>query len=206
VLTISAELHARVLMPFTCYTGDLDEGMRVVQPIKNQRPAADLIGPMPYLAQQTLLDPAFPKGLRYYAKSDFLEGLTDEVIDAVVRYGTTMTSPLTSVTLQHYGGEVGHLPNDATAFSQRDRTMNLFTVTAWTDPEEDERHIAWTREFFEAIRPYSRGAYLNFLGADEDQRLRSACRPEAYERLVALKNKYDPTNLFRHNTNISPAP
>ena len=109
-------------------------------------------------------------------------------------------------TLQHYGGAVSRLPDDATAFSQRDRTMNLFTVTSWTDPAEDERHIARTREFFDAIRPFSRGSYLNFIGADDDQQVRSAYSPQAYQRLVALKNKYDPTNLFRHNTNINPAP
>jgi FAD/FMN-containing dehydrogenase len=187
-----------------CYAGDLEAGMRAVQPIKDLAPAVDVIGPMPYLAQQTLIDAANAHGMRYYLKNQYMDELSDAAINVMLDSAATLTSPFTQITFQHYQGAVSRLPTDATAYSHRDAKFIFFTVAEWTDPAEDATHIAWTRNFAEGMRPFSRGAYINFLGADEDDRLRSAYSPETYSRLAALKAKYDPDNVFHLNANIRP--
>jgi hypothetical protein len=188
-----------------CYSGDLEEGMRAVQPIKDLAPAVDVIGPMPYLAQQTMLDAANAHGMRYYLKNGYVDELSDDAIDALVANAATMTSPFSQITFQHYQGAVSRLPADSTAYSHRNAKFIFFTIAEWVDPAEDEVHVAWTRGFAQAMHPFLHGAYVNFLGADEDDRIRSAYGDETYNRLAALKAKYDPENLFALNANIKPA-
>jgi FAD/FMN-containing dehydrogenase len=190
----------------TCYAGDIEEGMQVVQPIKAfGPPGADLIGPMPYLAHQALLDPILPAGLRYYIKSVFLDELTDEGIDTLIDHAGRMTSPLSLVTLQHYGGAVSGIPSDATAYSYRNAQFAVTMGAAWTQPDEEDRHVAWSRDFYAAMLPQSHGVYMNFMGMGEgEDRVRAAYGEATYDRLVALKNRYDPANVFRVNHNIRP--
>ncbi|HZU14743.1 MAG TPA: FAD-binding oxidoreductase [Chloroflexota bacterium] len=187
-----------------CYAGDLDEGLRAVQPIKDLAPAADVIGPIPYLAQQTLLDAVYPHGHRYYTRTDFLDGLSDEGIEILTAAADAMSAPFSTITFQHYLGAVNALPADATAYSHRDAKFTIFTLAQWASAADDAENIGWCRRLAEAMRPYSRGAYVNFLGADETDRLRAAYRPETLERLQTLKRTYDPQNLFRLNLNINP--
>jgi FAD/FMN-containing dehydrogenase len=189
-----------------CYSGDIEEGMRVVQPIKELgTPGADLIGPMPYAVHQTLLDPILPPGLRYYVKSVVLDELDHAHVGRLIEHAGSMSSPLSLVTLQHYRGAVSRVDPDATAYSYRNAGFAVTMGAAWIDAREDHTHIAWSRDFYAAMLPLSHGVYVNFMGMGEgEDRVRAAYGEKTYERLVALKNKYDPTNLFRVNHNIRP--
>lgn len=204
---LPASMHGVPLVALgVCYAGDVEEGMRVVQPIKEfGPPGADLIGPMPYQVHQTLLDPILPPGLRYYVKSVFLDELEDDAIDTLIDRAGRMTSPLSLATLQHYRGAVSRVDSDATAYSYRNAAFAVTLGAAWTDASEDDTHVAWSRDFYTAMLPLSHGVYMNFMGMGEgEDRVRAAYGEKTYERLVALKNRYDPTNLFRVNHNIRP--
>lgn len=189
-----------------CSTGDIEEGMRTVQPIKEfGPPGADLIGPMPYEVHQGILDPILPAGLRYYVKSVFLDELGDDAIRDLIDQAGRMTSPLSLATLQQYGGAVSRVDPDATAYAYRNAKFAVTMGAAWTDPKEDETHIGWSRDFYTTMLPLSHGVYVNFMGMGEgEDRVRAAYGEKTYERLVAIKNEYDPTNLFRVNHNIRP--
>jgi FAD/FMN-containing dehydrogenase len=159
---------------------------------------------MPYTAVQRLFDPAVPFGLQYYQKYDHLSGLDDDVIELIVRHAAAVTSPLSAVLIFPLGGAVSRVQENDTAFGVRDAPYGFIFLSAWTDPRESERHIQWTRKFWTAMRPFARGAYVNELGDEGEDRVREAYTPATYERLVALKNKCDPTNLLRLNQNIKP--
>lgn len=189
-----------------CYAGDLDEGMRAVAPIKALAPAVDLLGPIPYVVQQTLIDEPNAPGQRYYVKTEYLDALPDGAIDTLLAHAASMTSPHTQITFQHYGGgAIAQRSEGETAYRHRDAKFIFFAITAWHSADEDDTHIAWTRQFGTAMKPFARGdAYVNFLGADDADRVKAAYPAESYDRLVALKAKYDPENLFRLNLNIPP--
>ena len=160
---------------------------------------------MPYIGVQQLFDAAAPFGLhQVYLKSDHLAGLSDEVIDTFVTHTTAVTSPLSVVVLFPLGGAVSRVGEHDTAFGHRDAAYDYVIYSMWTDPLESERHIRWTRDFWTAMQPFSVGVYVNELGNEGEDRVRAAYPSATYERLVALKNKYDPTNLFRLNQNIKP--
>ena len=190
-----------------CYAGDLEEGMRAVAPIKELAPTVDVLGPMPYLALQTMIDEPNAPGQRFYVKTEYMDTLSDEAIDVLIANAETMSSPFTQITFQHYGGgAIGRRPAGATAFNHRDAKFIFFVIGVWHSPAEDDVHIAWTRQFAAAMHPFSRGdAYVNFLGADDADRIKAAYPAETYDRLATLKAKYDPDNLFHLNTNITPA-
>jgi FAD/FMN-containing dehydrogenase len=200
------ELHGqRLVSVAVVYAGDVEDGMRVVQPIKDfGPPAADVIGPIPYVAHQQLFDWIFPAGNRYYIKSELVDELSDGFIDAFVPRATNPSSPLSLSTIQHYGGVVARRAADATAYGHREANYAITLGPGWTDPAEDDMHIAWVREFFDAMQPFAHGVYVNFLSQEDTDRVRAAYAPEIYDRLQALKRKYDPTNLFRVNHNIAP--
>lgn len=188
-----------------CYAGPVEEGQRAVEPLKVfGPPAVDLIGPMPYTAVQQLFDAGVPPGLQVYLKSEHLADLSDAVTDTLLAHTATITSPLTSVALFPLGGAVARVPNDATAFSFRDVAYDYIIFSMWDDPAESERHIAWTREFAAAMERFSVGVYVNEMMNEGEARVRAAYKPATYDRLVALKNRYDPTNLLRMNQNIKP--
>jgi FAD/FMN-containing dehydrogenase len=189
-----------------CYAGSIEEGERVVRPIKEfGTPVVDLIGPKPYIQHQKLFDAANPPGRQYYWKSDYLPGLSDEAIETGITYARRLSSPLTVILIFQLGGAISRIAESATAASHRDAAYVLNIQSSWLEPKEAVQHIQWTREFWMAMRPYSTGGvYMNFLTADEgEERIRAAYGTN-YERLVALKNTYDPTNLFRMNQNITP--
>jgi FAD/FMN-containing dehydrogenase len=189
-----------------CWSGDLVEGERMVRPVKTfGPPAADVIGPMPYVALQSMLDAGAPAGLHNYWKAAFLATLTDPAVDLFVEHSARMRSPLSQVHLQLLGGAVARVPADATAFAHRDAAYVANIVGMWSDPSEQEMHTSWVRAFASALEPHTTGgAYVNFLGDEGDARVRAAYGPKTYARLVDVKTKYDPANAFRLNQNIPP--
>jgi FAD/FMN-containing dehydrogenase len=189
-----------------CYAGPADAGERIVQPLREfGPPLEDAVRIMPYPELQTMLDAGAPPGQMNYWKSSYLKPLSNEAIEVLANHAGTTTSPLTQVHLQHMEGMVGWVSEDAMAFSHRDAWCALNIVTKWEDPQDSEKHIQWTREFEIAMRPFSTGGvYVNFLGEEGEDRIRAAYGTAKYDRLVALKNKYDPKNFFRLNQNIKP--
>jgi FAD/FMN-containing dehydrogenase len=160
---------------------------------------------MPYSAAQTMIDALYPPGFRHYWKAQYLPGVAERLIDTIVDPFADVPSPLTQVILEHNGdGAVNRVAADATAFGYRDHSYILIVMSAWPDPAEDERNVAWTRDLYESLQPYARhGVYVNYLGEEGGERVREAYGAN-YERLVALKRRYDPANFFRLNQNIVP--
>ncbi len=188
-----------------CYSGPLPEGQRVVQPLKDfGSPALDLCVPKPYLVHQKMLDPSFRHGNWYYVRSCDVAGLADGVIDVMVDYGQQITSPVTSVALWQMGGAVARVDDSATAFNGRHAgfTFNINGNSETADGFEDQRQ--WARRYWDALAPHHTSVYVNFLMEEGEERIRQAYGAEKYDRLKALKRKYDPTNFFRLNQNISP--
>jgi FAD/FMN-containing dehydrogenase len=191
-----------------CYVGPIEDGLQAITPITRQlgEPAVNLIGPMPYEALQQMIDPGNPHGWHYYSKGLQLAELADDAIAVLVEAGNSRTSPTSIIPMFVAGGAVSRVSPRETAFAHRDARFVLDCVAIWQDPTEAERHIAWARRSFETLRPYAApGVYVNFVGSDGEDRIRAAYPPETYKRLAALKNVYDPGNLFRLNHNIKPA-
>jgi hypothetical protein len=189
-----------------CYTGDLAEGRRIVQPIKSfGPPAVDLIGPMPYQALQSMMDPGAPAGMQNYWKAFSLAELSDAAIDLLVAHASRRRSPLSQVHLHHLGGAVARVPKEATAYTHRGAAFAINILGVWSDPAETETDTPWVRELADAMAPHtSAGVYVNFLGNEGEERVRAAYGDETYARLVEVKTRLDPTNLFHLNQNIRP--
>jgi FAD/FMN-containing dehydrogenase len=189
-----------------CDCGDPETAAERLRPLREYGPPlADMIGPVPYPQHQTIMDEAFPSGLNVYWRSHFLTSLNDEVIDILLEHFAGMTSPLSAILLEHFGGAVSRVGPDETAFPHRAAEYNLAIIARWTDPTGADAHIAWTRQLHEALRPHSSGVYVNYLGEEGEDRVREAYSAAQYERLAALKRRYDPTNFFRLNQNIRPS-
>jgi len=207
---ITAPDGAPVLALVFVYNGDLDEGAQMLQPMRAfGPPMIDTLGPMPYRQVQTMFDEGAPPGLRNYWKSSFLERLPDEAIDALVACRASMPSPNSKLFIECFGGSMARIGRDETAFAHRDVPYNFLILGAWEKAEDDDANIAWARETWQALQPYaSEGVYVNYLGQKADEgaeRVRASYGQAKYDRLVALKTKYDPNNLFRMNQNIKPA-
>jgi len=204
---IPEKLHGTTVVAFImCYSGPIEEGEQVVEPLREfGDPLADLVGPMPFTGLQQLFDEDFKAGARNYWKSQLVEPLPDEAIDIVVDRAKTQPTPSSDIVLEHLGGAIARIAPDATAFRHRDAAFSLNVFPRWTDPEKDEAHISWAQEFMDAIAPFaSDGVAVNFLSQEGDERVKAAYGAN-YERLVTLKNKYDPENLFQMNQNIEPS-
>jgi FAD/FMN-containing dehydrogenase len=202
------EVHGKpIVMVGACYAGSPDAGAEVVRPLKAfGRPIVDLLEPKPYTALQSMFDPMVPHGWHRYWKSVELPPLTDSAIDTLIEQASGFTSPKSYCIVFQLGGALGRVAPGETAFGQRGATHNVNVNAVWTpeDPDAD-RHIAWARGFFEAMQPHAGdGVYLNFLGEEGAGRVRQAFGAGNYERLVELKRRYDPTNIFRFNQNIPP--
>ena len=199
------ELHGKpVILVLACYIGPLEEGDRVLQRLREfGTPAADTLGPHLFTAHQSILDANFPAGRNYYWKSEDLPPLSDAAIDTIVAHAENITSPYSAVGLFQLGGAAGRVPEDACAYSHRNARHALNISASWTG-EDSDKHIAWARDFDTAMQPYTLGVYVNFLSNEGQDRVKAAYGPQKYDRLVALKRKYDPTNFFRVNQNIQP--
>jgi FAD/FMN-containing dehydrogenase len=201
---VPAELQGKPVVGIIfAWVGDPDEGLELVAPFKEAGPAFDLVGPMPYLALEGMLDGFAPYGVRNYWRGDHLRELSDGAIDAYTANPPTGLDLPTQMILFRHGGAVARVPDDATAFSNRDTPYMFHPIAAWPDPARDEAHLGWVRRSSEAMRPYTTGGvYLNFM-SDDSARL--GFSREKWQRLVALKDEYDPTNMFRFNQNIPPS-
>ena len=188
-----------------CYVGSLEEGERLLSPLRRfGTPIADTVAPLPYVAMQQIFDAAFPPGRLNYWKSALTGHLADEVIEASVEYARKLPSPFTVILFAELHGAYSRVGKTETAYFHRDLQYDAIVLSGWTDPADTQRNIGWTRELFAAWEPHlARAAYVNDLGDEGEDRARSAYGGN-YARLVALKTKYDPTNLFRMNQNIRP--
>jgi FAD/FMN-containing dehydrogenase len=198
----------RVIAIAGCYCGSLDEGEKILKPPRTfATPLADVFGPMPYVDLQRMLDEYTPPGRQNYWKTNFLSALSDEAIDAFVECAARRPSPQvsnTAIWLEHMHGVAARVGVTETAFAHRQHPYNFSIFSIWTDPAHSAEMMAWTRASWEVMRPFmSSGTYVNYLEEEGDPAARAAYGVN-YERLVALKTKYDPTNFFRINHNIRP--
>ncbi len=189
------------------WVGPMEAGEKALRPLREfGLPAADIYQPMPYSAAQGMADFLWPKGLYSYWKSSFLKSLSDGAIDTMLDFYAKAPSWRTVVVVEHDGdGAFSRVAADATAFGDRNWPYNIVVTTMWTDTAESEANIRWAREFWQAMQPFlADAAYVNYLGEVNEEGVRAAYGLK-YERLAALKAKYDPTNFFSMNQNIKPS-
>jgi FAD/FMN-containing dehydrogenase len=201
------ELHGKPIVALiACYAGPVNEGEEVLRPLREfGTPELDSIGPKLYVTHQALFDPAYPHGRSYYWKAWRLPPLTDDAIDAIVEAAAAITSPLSAIPIFTLGGAVARVEDDATAFTGRSAAHDINFVASWLpDDPESERHKAWARAAWEAMRPFAHGVYVNFMSDEPTQHVQLAYGGRTYARLAALKYEYDPSNVFRFNQNIAP--
>jgi FAD/FMN-containing dehydrogenase len=188
------------------YVGDAARGAEVFQPLRNLNPVVDLIQPMPYTAFQAMIDPMAPKGFRSYWRGEYLKGLSDGAIDTFVQHAPALTDagkPLSQMIIFRVGQGVAATPDDATAFSHREANYLFHPISVWQHAADDAELTSKNRAFCDAMHPFSTGAaYLNFTPED---RVKDAYGAAKYAKLVALKDRYDPENVFRLNQNIKPS-
>ena len=205
---IPPELHGKpVVAVVCCYAGSVEEGKEVVAPLKAfGSPVLDLCEPKPFLEHQAMFDPSFPHGQWYYMRACDVAELSDEVINITVEHAMRIRSPLTAFPIWQMGGAISRVGEDETAFSGRGagHTFNITAATAGRDGFDEERE--WVRDFWSALEPHHTGGgvYVNFLMNEGEDRVRESYGPQKYDRLKALKRRYDPDNLFRLNQNIAP--
>lgn len=205
-LPVSPEMHGElVTMLAVCYVGDMAAGEKALRPLRSfGRPLADLIAAMPYTTLQTASDAAYPSGQQNYWKSHYVDEITDDVIATLIEHAPRMPSPQSSFYFQHLGGAISRTGAEQAAFGHRDAAFDFTILTVWEDPNRSAQNMTWARDFFGAMQPHSTGVYVNNLGTEGADRVRAAYAPATYDRLVALKNIYDPRNALRLNQNIAP--
>ena len=188
-----------------CYTGPKDQAQAVIQPARDvAEPLFEHVGPMPYPVLQSLFDPLYPPGYQWYWKGDFVRELTDAAIAEHLRFAEVPTS-LSTMHLYPINGAVHRVGPAETAWGYRDANWSMVIAGVDPDPANNERMIKWARDYWEALHPHSAGAsYINFMMEEGQERVKASFRGN-YDRLAAIKKKYDPTNLFHVNQNIRPA-
>ena len=193
---------------FACHGGDPRDGERLAAPIKEfGTPVADIVVRRPFIQMQSLLDATQPKGRRYYWKSEYLPVIEPELCELVVEHAARIPSPHGAIILFQIEGELNEHPASHSPAGNRDAAFVLNITASWENAADDAVNIAWAREAWEAMRPFSTGgAYLNFMTEDEGaERVEAAYGKTTLARLAALKRAYDPDNLFRHTKTIVPA-
>ena len=200
------ELHGQLVLSIgCCYAGAAEKGEEVVRPLRQfGSPLLDLCKPKPYLTHQAMFDATFPHGWWYYVRSCDVAELGDDVIDVMVEHGSRIVSPVTSVALWQMGGAVRRVGESETAFNNRDAgfTFNINGNSKTAEGFDAER--AWARTYWSALEPHHTSVYVNFLMDQGEEAIRLAYGPDKYDRLKALKRRYDPDNFFRLNQNIPP--
>jgi len=204
---LPADVHGKPIIAFAiCYTGAAADASGFFDEVRKfGTPYGEHLGPMPYVAWQQAFDPLLTPGARNYWKSHNLTTIDDGLIDALVGAIGNLPSPQCEIFFGAIGGQTSRVAPDATAYSNRDAKYVMNVHGRWTEADDDERCIAWARDFFEASAAFALGSvYVNFLTEEETARIGAAYGPN-YARLVAVKDRYDPQNLFRHNQNIKPS-
>ena len=204
---LPADVHGKPVVGVAlCYNGPVDKGQKLVQPLRDfGKPVADLIGPVPYTALQAFLDPMWGPGTSNYWKSHYLKEVDDAAIDTVLEFMAKVPTPLSEFHLQHQEGAVARASADESAFANRDAAYVVNLLGRWTEPKDTERCVGWVRSFWDALRPHATGRiYVNFLGDTSEDAVRASYGAEKYDRLAAVKAKYDPTNFFHVNFNVAP--
>jgi FAD/FMN-containing dehydrogenase len=189
------------------HAGSVEDGAKAAQPLRSlAEPLADLMGPMPYTAMQGLLDPLWTAGAQNYFTSALLDRLDDDAIDTLLAQHAAGQAPVRELHLHHGGGAMARVPAAATAFAHRGAPYVLNVIARSPDRSGFEQHAGWARATHRAMDPWSGGgAYVNFTSEPDEDRVRASYPPDTYARLVAAKDRYDPTNLFRLNQNIHPS-
>jgi FAD/FMN-containing dehydrogenase len=191
-----------VVVPFV-WLGDQAEGARLVKPIREATAShGEAIGMNPWVAWQSGFDGLVEHGARNYWKSHHLKELSDNCIEPIIKFAKSMPSEECEIFIPHMEGAPSRVPRNATAFAHR-KTPFVFNIhTRWRDAADDERCLAWARDFHRETEPFAQGVYVNFLSDEGEDRVRAAYTPEVWDRLAELKKKYDPENRFRMNQNI----
>lgn len=197
--------HKRMCGIIWCYTGSMEDAAHVFQSIRDvKQPAIDLTGPIPLAALQGLFDPLLPPGMQWYWKADYLNELSDEAIAIHLQYAGAPPSGLSTMHLYPVNGAAARVEKNETAWHYRDATWAMVISGIDADPAGKEAIINWTKDYWNALRPYSAGgAYVNFIMEEGEESVKSIYG-DNYARLAVIKAKYDPDNLFRVNQNIKP--
>jgi len=194
-----------IMAILACYTGRPEDGPAAYKPMLDMGPPMNLTGPMPYTELQRLVEPMNPPGLRNYWKADMYPELPDAAIDVLMEAAAEPPSPWASIIVAPLGGAIQRVAEGATAIGWRKARWSVHTLGMWERPEDDERNIAWVREIDRALKPWAQEAsYLNYLMDEGEGRIRASFG-QYYGRMVALKDRYDPGNLFHMNQNIKPS-
>ena len=202
-----AELHGKKMCAIIwCSTASPEETDKVTKPMRTiGKPALDHVGAMPFTALQTLFDPLYPSGLQWYWRADFVKELSDAAIAKHLEQASKLPTGHSGAHIYPINGAAHRVGNTDTAFSYRDATWALVIVGVDPDPGNKEKITQWCKDYFDALHPYSAGgAYVNFMMEEGQERVKASFR-DNYDRLAAIKEKYDPTNFFRVNQNIRPA-
>jgi FAD/FMN-containing dehydrogenase len=188
------------------YTGPLNKAEEVFKPIRNfKKPALDLTGPMPFPVLQTMFDALYPPGYQWYWRADFIKEIPDEAIEKHIQFATELPSMFSTMHLYPINGAASRVGKNETAWNFRDANWAMVIVGVDPDPANKEKITTWTKKYWEALHPYSTGAaYVNFMMDEGEQRIK-ATYGDNYEKLVHIKTKYDPENLFHINQNIKPS-
>jgi FAD/FMN-containing dehydrogenase len=202
------ELHLRKMCAIVwCYQGPMEEANRILEPIRSYRPPAfEFFVPMPFPMLQGMFDPIYPAGLQWYWKADFFKEISDAAIEKHLEHASSLPTWLSTMHLYPVNGKVNRVRESDTAFAYRDAVWSGVIVGVDPDPANRDRIVNWARDYYEALHPFGAGgAYLNFMMEEGEDRIRATYRGN-YDRLAAVKAKYDPDNFFRINQNIRPAP
>ena len=204
---IPEERHGETMMAFvSCWAGPLDEGEAVLAPMRDAAPVvAEHVGPMPYPALNSAFDALYPPGgLQHYWKANFVTELTDAAIDAHLEHGPKVPVVNSTVHIYSINGAANRVASDATAFAYRDATFATVIAGMWPDAADNEDNIKWVRDYYDATAPLSEeGGYVNFMSGDDQERIKANYKGN-FDRLVDIKQKYDPDNLFHLCQNIKP--
>jgi hypothetical protein len=204
---IPANLHGMNTAALgVCYTGPMENAEEAVKPLRKiVTPVFDMLQPMPYTTLQQMFDQLVPPGLQHYWKSDFINEISDESIEVHADFGARVPTFQSIVHIYPIDGAVHEVGNTETAYSYRDANFSMVITAVSPDPAEMPEYIKWVKDYWSAAHPYSAGAtYVNFMMDEGQDRIKTAYR-ENYSRLVQLKKKWDPNNLFRVNQNIKPS-
>jgi len=203
---IPEERHGDTFIAFvSCWTGPVDEAENVLKPLRDLAPiVAEHVGPMPYPALNAAFDGLVPPGLQHYWKANFVTELSDEIIDAHLRHGPDVPAVNSTMHIYPINGAVHRVASDATAFGHRDANFATVIAGMWPDPAQNDANIKWVKDYSAATAPHSdEGGYINFMASDDQDRVRANYGAN-WDRLVEVKRRYDPDNLFHMNQNIAP--